>query len=60
MVLTLGEPDEVGEQVQTLLEAGLDGLVFHLPNPYDLDTVALAGDTLNAAVASRVSLTRGA
>jgi alkanesulfonate monooxygenase SsuD/methylene tetrahydromethanopterin reductase-like flavin-dependent oxidoreductase (luciferase family) len=53
MVLTLGDPDEVGEQVQALLDAGLDGLVFHLPNPYDLDALSLAGETLSAAVASR-------
>jgi len=53
MVLTLGDPDEVGEQVQALLDAGLDGLIFHLPNPYNLDTVSLAGETLSAAVASR-------
>jgi F420-dependent oxidoreductase-like protein len=53
-VLTLGDPDEIGEQVQALLDAGLDGLIFHLPNPYDLETVALAGETLNAAFASRV------
>jgi F420-dependent oxidoreductase-like protein len=52
-VLNLGDPDEIGEQVQALLEAGLDGLIFHLPNPYDPDTVALAGETLGAAVASR-------
>jgi F420-dependent oxidoreductase-like protein len=53
MVLTLGDPDEVGEQVQELLDAGLDGLVVHLPNPHDLDVVALAGETLTAAAASR-------
>jgi alkanesulfonate monooxygenase SsuD/methylene tetrahydromethanopterin reductase-like flavin-dependent oxidoreductase (luciferase family) len=53
MVLTLGDPDEVGEQVQALLDAGLDGLVVHLPNPHDLDVVALAGETLTAAAASR-------
>jgi F420-dependent oxidoreductase-like protein len=53
MVLTLGDPDEVGEQVQALLDAGLDGLVFHLPNPYDLDVVALAGETVSSAAASR-------
>ena len=53
MVLTLGDPDEVGEQVQALLAAGLDGLIFHLPDPWDLDTVALAGETLGAVVASR-------
>jgi alkanesulfonate monooxygenase SsuD/methylene tetrahydromethanopterin reductase-like flavin-dependent oxidoreductase (luciferase family) len=53
MVLTLGDPDEVVEQVQALLDGGLDALVFHLPTPYDLDLLALAGETLSAAVASR-------
>jgi F420-dependent oxidoreductase-like protein len=47
--LTVGDPDEVGEQVRALLDAGLDGLVFHVPNPYDLDAVALAGETLGRA-----------
>jgi F420-dependent oxidoreductase-like protein len=50
MVLTLGDPDEVGEQVQELLAAGLDGLVYHLPNPDDLDTIALAGETVTKAL----------
>ncbi len=53
MVLTLGDPDEVGEQVQALLDAGLDGLIFHLPNPHDLDAITLAAETLSATVASR-------
>jgi len=48
-VLTLGTPDEVEEQVRALLDAGLDGLVFHMPNPWDLDAVALAGETLTRA-----------
>jgi F420-dependent oxidoreductase-like protein len=51
MVLTLGGPNEIGEQVRALLDAGLDGLIFHMPSPYDLDTVALAGETLTRAVA---------
>ncbi len=50
MVLTLGDPDEVAEQARDLLDAGLDGLVYHLPNPWDLDAVALAGETLTRAV----------
>jgi F420-dependent oxidoreductase-like protein len=50
MVLTLGTPDEVAEQVRELLVAGLDGLVFHLPNPWDLDAVALAGEMLVRAM----------
>jgi len=31
------------------LDAGLDGLVFNMPNPWDLDAVALAGETLSRA-----------
>ncbi len=48
--LTLGTPDDVGEQVQALLDAGLDGLIFNMPNPYDLDAVSLAGGTLTRAL----------
>lgn len=48
-VLTLGDPDEVAEQVQALLDAGIEGFVFNLPNPQDLDSVALAGETLTRA-----------
>jgi F420-dependent oxidoreductase-like protein len=51
MMLTLGDPDEVGEQVRALADAGLDGFIFHLPNPYDLDTLALAGETVTRALA---------
>jgi F420-dependent oxidoreductase-like protein len=50
LVLTLGDPDEVAEQVQALLDAGIEGFVFNLPNPQDLDTVALAGETLRRVV----------
>jgi F420-dependent oxidoreductase-like protein len=50
LVLTLGDPDEVAEQVHALLDAGIEGFVFHLPNPQDLDTVALAGETLRRAI----------
>jgi F420-dependent oxidoreductase-like protein len=41
-----GEPDAVAEQVHSYLEAGLDGLIFNIPDVYDLDTVQLAGETL--------------
>jgi len=51
MVSTLGTPDEVAEQVGGLLAAGLDGFVFNMPNPWDLDAVALAGETLVRATA---------
>jgi F420-dependent oxidoreductase-like protein len=49
--LTVGDPDEVGERVRALFDAGLDGLVFNMPNPWDLDAVALAGETLSRAAA---------
>jgi F420-dependent oxidoreductase-like protein len=52
MVLTLGDPDEVGEQVRALADAGIEGFVFHLPDPQDLDAVRLAGETLSRAVAA--------
>jgi alkanesulfonate monooxygenase SsuD/methylene tetrahydromethanopterin reductase-like flavin-dependent oxidoreductase (luciferase family) len=42
-----GGPEEVRAQVRELREAGLDGLIVNLPDAYDLDTVALAGDTLS-------------
>jgi F420-dependent oxidoreductase-like protein len=55
MVLTLGDPDEVGEQVRELVDAGVEGLIFHLPNPYDLETVGLAGETLTRAIGARTA-----
>ncbi len=42
----LGDADAVGEQVQALLDSGLDGLVVNMPDAHDLEAVALAGDTL--------------
>jgi len=43
-----GDPDEVRAQAHEHLEAGLDGLIVNLPDAYDLDTVALAGETLRS------------
>jgi F420-dependent oxidoreductase-like protein len=42
-----GGPDEVRAQARELRDAGLDGLIVNLPDAYDLETVALAGDTLH-------------
>ncbi|MGZ4127924.1 MAG: LLM class F420-dependent oxidoreductase [Actinomycetota bacterium] len=41
-----GDPDAVRAQVQQQLDAGLNGIIVNLPDAYDLDTVALAGDAL--------------
>lgn len=42
----IGGPDAVGEQVQAFLDAGLDGLMFNMPDAHDLEPVELAGKTL--------------
>lgn len=42
----VGDADTVTEKVQGLLDAGLDGLIFNMPDSYDLETVAYAGEVL--------------
>ena len=49
-VVIAGDPDEVTEQVRAFLEAGLDGLIVNMPDVQDLDSVALAGETLARAI----------
>lgn len=44
--LTVGDPDEVIEQAQALLDAGLDGTIWNLPDAHNLDSVAFAGEVL--------------
>jgi F420-dependent oxidoreductase-like protein len=46
MRLIIGGPDEVVEQVQALIDAGLDGLIFNFADSPDTDTIRLAGQTL--------------
>jgi F420-dependent oxidoreductase-like protein len=47
----LGDADAVGEQVNELLAAGLDGLVFNMPDAHELDQVELAGEVLRPLLA---------
>jgi F420-dependent oxidoreductase-like protein len=47
-----GDRDGVGEQVAAFLDAGLDGLIVNMPEVHDLQAVALAGETLQAAYTS--------
>jgi len=42
----VGDPDAVLEQARAYLDAGLDGLVFNIPNAHELEPVRLAGVTL--------------
>jgi alkanesulfonate monooxygenase SsuD/methylene tetrahydromethanopterin reductase-like flavin-dependent oxidoreductase (luciferase family) len=48
-MVTAGDPDAVVEQVGSLFDAGLDGVVFNMPDAQDLDAVTLAGRTLTGA-----------
>jgi alkanesulfonate monooxygenase SsuD/methylene tetrahydromethanopterin reductase-like flavin-dependent oxidoreductase (luciferase family) len=47
----VGGPDEIAAQVDALLDAGLDGLIFNLPDAHDLESVALAGSVLRPLLA---------
>jgi F420-dependent oxidoreductase-like protein len=47
--MVVGDPDSVSEQVAEYLEAGLDGLIFNMPEAQDINPVRLAGRTLAAA-----------
>jgi F420-dependent oxidoreductase-like protein len=42
----LGDPDTIREQIQSYLDAGLDGLVFNLPAAHDLESVEEAAEVL--------------
>ncbi len=43
---TAGTPEQVLERAHAYREVGIDGLTFSLPDVHDLETVALAGETL--------------
>jgi F420-dependent oxidoreductase-like protein len=45
----VGNPDEVSAKVQQYFDAGLDGVVFNMPNAHDISPVRLAGETLTKA-----------
>jgi len=48
-----GAPEEVAEQVQAYLDAGLDGVTVSLADVYDTEIVALVGETLGAVIGTR-------
>ena len=44
-ILVFGDADTVGERLQTVMDAGLDGLTVDLPvNGHKLDRIALLGE----------------
>lgn len=42
----VGDRDSIAEQVAALLDAGLDGIVFNMPDAHDIEQVELAGEIL--------------
>lgn len=44
-----GDPDEVAAQARDYFDAGLDGLIVHLPATHDLNAIRLAGEALRRA-----------
>ncbi len=51
----IGEPAEIAEQVQAYLDAGLDGITFSMPDVWDLEALALAGETLSAVIGTKTA-----
>jgi F420-dependent oxidoreductase-like protein len=51
----IGEPSEVASQVQAYMDAGLDGITFSMPDVWDLEAVALAGETISAVVGTKTT-----
>ena len=54
--MTVGDPDTVVERATEMLDAGLDGLIFNMPDAHDTDAVALVGETLAPLLAERAVL----
>jgi F420-dependent oxidoreductase-like protein len=48
-ILSLGTPDEVTESLRPVIDAGIQGFVFSLPDPYNTESVALAGEAVARA-----------
>jgi alkanesulfonate monooxygenase SsuD/methylene tetrahydromethanopterin reductase-like flavin-dependent oxidoreductase (luciferase family) len=45
----VGDPDAICEQVQAYFDAGIDGMIFNMPDAQDIVPVRLAGAALSAA-----------
>ncbi len=49
--MTLGGPDEIGEAIQEMVDAGLDGVTLNLAaNAHDPEMIALAGETVGTII----------
>jgi F420-dependent oxidoreductase-like protein len=46
----VGGPERVAEQIQELLDIGIEGVTISIPDVHDLDVVRLAGETIGPVV----------
>ena len=53
-MVVAGGPDEISEQLGAFMDAGIEGFTISLPDPSDLQNVALAGRTIGRLVGSPV------
>jgi alkanesulfonate monooxygenase SsuD/methylene tetrahydromethanopterin reductase-like flavin-dependent oxidoreductase (luciferase family) len=51
-----GDPDSVLEQVDAYLDAGVDGMLFSLPDAHDLEPIELAGRALASRLGSATAV----
>ncbi len=50
-MMTLGDPDSFGEQVQAMIDAGLDGITMNLATAaHDLELIGIAGEICNSII----------
>jgi F420-dependent oxidoreductase-like protein len=45
-IMTIGTPDQVGDQLQALVDAGVEGFIFNMPHVHGADGVRRAGEAL--------------
>jgi F420-dependent oxidoreductase-like protein len=48
----VGSPERIAEQIQELLDVGIEGVTISIPDVHDLDVVRLAGETISRVVGS--------
>ena len=53
----VGDPARSPSRCRRYLDAGLDGITISMPDVYDLEAVALAGETLGAVIGTRTAVT---
>jgi alkanesulfonate monooxygenase SsuD/methylene tetrahydromethanopterin reductase-like flavin-dependent oxidoreductase (luciferase family) len=51
----VGGPERIREQIQELLDVGIEGVTISIPDVHDVDVVRAAGETIGPVVGSPVA-----